>query len=120
MTKTHINNRQKSREANGNAVKGTKNPNYKKLNHIELIIALYFSCMNDKEIITIYNKYYNIQITINIIRRVRKILNFPVNHIYRNKKLKLQYLNFIEENKDKIQWYIDNYERLEDEYWINK
>lgn len=48
-----------------------------------------------------------------------KILNFPVNNI-RKFKLKQNYFQFVEQNKDKIQWYIDNYERLEEEYFERK
>jgi len=52
---------------------------------------------------------------------VLKALNFPTNCVskYSSFKAREIYTNFIEENKHKIDWYIENYERLEEEYFEN-
>jgi hypothetical protein len=34
--------------------------------------------------------------------------------------MKNTYLKFVEENKHKMYWYIDNYERLEEEYYLER
>lgn len=96
---------------------GKSHPLYKKIDHKFLIIE-YFKINSSKLIVEIYNQNHQEQLTIQKYNGVLKILNFPTSTIVRNyPKEKQIYLNFIKENKYKIDWYIENYERLEEEYW---
>lgn len=83
---------------------------------IKFLINCYFNIMPIKHIINLYNKEHTIFIGIASYKKFLKILNFPSNVlIHKNKKE--VYLKFVEENKHKIDWYIENYERLEEEYF---
>lgn len=83
-----------------------------------IAIPLYFSCIGKIKMVQKYCDITKIKISPRVFGRFYKILDFPVNtisiHNPDNKKI---YLKFVEENKDKQQFFIDNYERLEDEYW---
>lgn len=95
---------------------GAKNPGYKKINY-PFIIVNYFNCLSLKQLSTLYNQNFE-SVNILTVKKVLKILDFPYNSLHRL-KLKEIYLKFVEENKHKIQWYIDNYERLEEKYYLN-
>lgn len=103
-------------EKHSELMSGPGNSKYKKLNY-KLLIELYFSIISTTEM----NKFYADKIGNSYgINKFYKILNFPINHLYKKTKLKKEYLFFVEQNKHKIQWYIDNYEKLEKEYFYKK
>lgn len=93
------------------------NPGFIHLNYLQLIL-LYFNKISINKMLEEYNSS-NKKISIVKLREFLKILNFPVNSIHWKKKREI-YLKFVEENKGKIQWYIENYERLEEEYFERK
>lgn len=98
---------------------GKNNPRYK-IKNISKVILLYFCNLNCSQIAEKYNKNESIPLSSSCIKLVLKILKFPIGSgdIYHKKqKIKEQ---FVEENKHKIDWYIKNYERLENEYWKEK
>lgn len=98
---------------------GRSNSKYKKYDY-NFLIKEYFNICNRLQIIQNYNithKDYKLNLT--KLEQFLKIMNFPINNLI-YQYLKIPYLNFVEENKHKIQWYIDNYERLEDEYFLKK
>lgn len=103
-----------------NASLGKNNPRYNIVEYKFLIIK-YFEGLHMNEILFHYEKLYNKNIKGRIYNRFLEVLNFPTNCIskYAMKKAREDYKNFIEENKHKIQWYIDNYEKLEEEYFYN-
>jgi hypothetical protein len=97
---------------------GTKHPRYVKIEY-EFIITNYFNIVGCDDLIKKYNNVFSTPIGNSSYGRFLKILNFPSN-VVRYTDRKIIYLKFVEENKNKIQWYIDNYERLEEEYYENK
>lgn len=105
---------------NNNTHVGKKSGVYIKLNH-SCILIQYFSLITTQDL---KNNYYNI--TGNILseflyNKFLNVLNFPISTLAINHPHhRMRYLKFVEENKDKIQWYIDNYERLEEEYYDKK
>lgn len=103
-----------------NASSGKNNPRYNIVEYKFLIIK-YFEGLHMNEILFHYEKLYNKNIKGRVYNRFLEVLNFPTNCIskYAMKKAREDYKNFIEENKHKIQWYIDNYEKLEEEYFYN-
>lgn len=103
-----------------NASSGKNNPRYNIVEYKFLIIK-YFEGLHMNEILFHYEKLYNKNIKGRVYNRFLDVLNFPTNCIskYAMKKAREDYKNFIEENKHKIQWYIDNYEKLEEEYFYN-
>lgn len=118
-----INNGKKISESllkNGSC-RGINNPNYIKLNHI-FLIKLYFINLDFQDIIFLYYKKFNFQLSRHSLVQFFKILNFPINtSSFISKKKNRIYLKFINDNKYKIQEYINNYEKLEQEYFmINK
>lgn len=99
---------------------GDKNPSYKKIDYIFLLND-YFNFWDIKDSIKNYNQNHTVQISIRKYKIFLDILQFPINTSAKNFKEKINlYIKFAEENKDKIQWYINNYERLEEEYYENK
>lgn len=82
------------------------------------IILLYFNITTFVEMKKLYKIKHNDEIGRTAYNRFLNILNFPFNTTAYNRLNKTEiYLKFVEENKHRIQWYIDNYERLEDEYF---
>lgn len=99
--------------------KGVDHPRYKKLDY-EFLIINYFNIISSSNIIENYNKNHT-NIKKSPYRVFLKIIGFPINYLdFRKPALKEIYLKFVKENKHKIQWYIDNYERLEKEYFEKK
>ena len=97
---------------------GINNNRYIKIDHI-FVINSFFIGKGIKDIMNEYDSLNKEMLTCSKIRNIFEILNFPVrvkNHGFYTKK----YLQFISENKDKQQWYIDNYKRLEQEYFDRK
>lgn len=120
MSKSRKNTKQKesTKIKRGLRYLGKNNYRYKKVNY-KLLILNYFNFIPFKKLLSLHNEE-NIKIATSTLKRFLDILNFPLNTL--QMKLKPQrelYLKFVEENKHKIQWYIDNYERLENEYYIN-
>jgi len=99
---------------------GRNNPRYIEIKH-EFLIMLYFTNIHRDIIMEDYIIKFNEKITIGMYTRFLKALNFPTNCVskYSSFKAREIYTNFIEENKHKIDWYIENYERLEEEYFEN-
>jgi hypothetical protein len=107
--------KQKETKRKNKTAVGNKNSAYKKLNY-KLLIELYFSIIS----ITEMNKLYASKIGNSYgCEKFYKILNFPKNIIRYKTEYEI-YLSFVEQNKHKIQWYIDNYEKLEKEYFYKK
>lgn len=95
---------------------GKDHPNFIKLNY-KLLIILYFSLFSFNEMRSIYSNIAKTKKVVSL-PYFLKILNFPLNTLASNRKeMKNIYLKFVEENKHKIDWYIENYERLEEEYF---
>jgi hypothetical protein len=97
---------------------GNKSYHYVKL-HYEFLIIKYFQFFSLRDIYKEYFKEYGENITDNTVDKFFRCLKFPKGHS-RKKDEQQQRISFIEENKYKIQWYIDNYERLEEEYFEKK
>jgi group I intron endonuclease len=97
---------------------GKNNVKYKYINYT-ILINMYFTGISNIQMIDEYNKILQESLTIGALEKFYKILNIPKN-VFRYKKPREDYLKFVEENKHKIDWYIDNYERLEEEYFENK
>jgi len=95
---------------------GRNHPLYKKIDS-KLIIQLYFTNIKNSILIDLYNKDNHEKITFPILRRCLKVLNLPIKQIsLTEQELKR---NFIEQNKGKINWYIENYDKLEQIYFEN-
>jgi hypothetical protein len=94
---------------------GSNNPRYVKLDHICLLES-YFNFSTLKNMVDNYYSKTGRVICIATICKFYKILCLPKNTTRYKEPLKT-YLQFINENKHNIQWYIDNYERLEKEYY---
>lgn len=91
---------------------------YKKLD-CYFILNLYFTCYTWKQIINEYNLYFNEKIGSSCLSRFFNILNLPQTS-HRSTQEYIIKNKFIEENKHKIDWYVENYERLENEYFEKK
>jgi hypothetical protein len=90
---------------------------YIKLDY-KFLLYLYFNKIPFPTMCKLYFDQIDNTITSNAFKKFYTILNFPKNTIaYNRNKETNRYLWFIEENKHKLQWYIDNYERLEEEYF---
>jgi hypothetical protein len=125
--KTKINNPEIMKEASKKANKtkiirkstmGRKSCKYKKLN-VEFLLYHYFNKISFVELKNLYNITYN---EFPNLDKFLALYSFPRNCLSNMcgfKKVN-KYLKFVEENKHKIQWYIDNYERLEEEYYDKK
>lgn len=100
---------------------GRDNSCYKKIDHTALLL-MYFNLVAFPELCKIYRDIFTDTYISDVsIGKFLKILNFPTNTISKFHKEKTQiYLKFVEENKEKLQWYIDNYERLEEEYYSKR
>lgn len=99
---------------------GKNNYQYITLDY-KFLIKNYFNIISLNSMRDNYNHIFNLNISHSTFSRFLKILNFPINTLSKNcKKKKEIYLKFVEENKHKINWYIENYERLEEEYNENK
>lgn len=97
---------------------GKNTPTYKKIDFI-FLIQMYFDIVTVKELLIIYNNTHEISISGGIYDRFLKTLFFPKNVlIHSHPKERGIYLKFVKENKHKINWYIENYERLEEEYFL--
>lgn len=96
---------------------GKSNGRYVDLN-IQIIISLYFEGRINKEICKLYIPLANEILTATLMKGVLKVLKFP--KVRQRGFYTKKYLQFISENKDKQQWYIDNYKRLEQEYFDRK
>lgn len=102
------------------SVMGVNNPAYTHLDY-KLLIDIYFSKISNNHMIIIYNKLMNTNLTNQAFKKFYGILNFPMNTLHTQRpKLKKEYLKFVEENKNKINWFVENYERLEYEYFLNR
>jgi len=97
---------------------GTKGPSYKKLDYIFLLFS-YFNIITYEDMFKKYLNEVDEFIAYGSFYRFFKILNFPSNRS-KHKNKKEIYLKFVEENKHKINWYLENYKRLEDEYFNKK
>ena len=117
-TLEHRKNISKGRQLNDSG-RGKKNPHYIKINH-EFLITEYFNIISSKELIEKYNENFRVKIGCGCYSKFLKSLNFPINSFRNRKDCKAIYLKFVEENKNKIDWYIENYERLEEEYYLIK
>ena len=97
---------------------GKNNSRYIKI-HYKFLLEKYFEITNRKDVIKKYENTFNFKISLGKYSQFLNILNFPVNCIskFTTKIIIETYLNFVEKNKNKLQWYIDNYERLEKEYF---
>lgn len=94
---------------------GKAHPLYIALDY-SLLIDLFFSGMANSKILATYSTSVFPSITNVLLKRFLATLNFPIPmNSSINKEIRLK---FIEENKHKIQWYKDNYERLEEEYFL--
>jgi len=98
--------------------KGIDHYKFIKLNY-SYLIDLYFEGKSVIEMIKIYLDKYSIKLTNVTIDKFFKCLNFPKGNLKYRKIVEIREI-FIEENKHRIQWYKDNYERLEEEYYKNK
>ena len=96
---------------------GNKVNNFKVLN-FSLIINLYFDNIITSSMVSSYIDLTGQTIDPYSIYSVLNILEFPHGgKSHKNQEIKT---HFIEENKHKINWYIENYERLEEEYYNKK
>ena len=95
---------------------GSNNKRYVELDIIT-IFKLYFNVISFNDMVKEYNNTYATNLSVEPFRRFLKVLNFPKNNLMHKKYI---YLDFIKENEDKIDWYIENYKRLEEEYYNNK
>ena len=86
---------------------------------ISFILQYYFDIIEITELFELYNKNHNHILGYASFYRILKILQIPANKTKYSKQRNI-YLKFVEENKDKIEWYIENYERLEEEYFLQK
>jgi len=107
----------KTQITNGSAL-GYKHPLYKELN-FKFIIDMYFKIKDKKTIIFEYNKRFeNPKLGYTTFDRILKILKFPSNNI-RVFSFKEDYISFVNENINRIDWYKDNYKSLEKNYYNN-
>ena len=107
----------KTRRINGKS-KGKGNSSYK-LFDSDILIDLYFLNIPKKEMAKLHNLQSVHSISIGVVGRFICVCGFPKGSSPKHKEQVKKEI-FIEENKHKIQWYKDNYERLEEEYWIKK
>jgi hypothetical protein len=99
---------------------GYKNSRYKKLD-INFLLEKYFERNNTKIIIKSYNELHKDSIENSAFKRFLDVLSFPTPSLHTRKPRCVEkYLKFVEENKNKVQGYIENYERLEEEYFNKK
>jgi len=84
---------------------------------ISFILQYYFDITEINELFELYNKNHDHILRFTPFYRFIRILQIPVNRMKWGKQKEI-YLDFVRENKHKIQWYIDNYERLEEEYFL--
>lgn len=99
--------------------KGRNNPKYRKIDYKFLILEYFNICSRTNILINYNNSHKEDKLFLSRYDRFLKILNFPVNATSKfcNNNAVEIYLKFVEENKDKIDWYIGNYERLEDNFY---
>jgi hypothetical protein len=103
-----------------NKVSFKNHPCYILLDYAFLINS-YFSIISRIEFLQDYNNNHSEILGLQALKKFYKILDFPVNTLHSKQKTKKNiYLDFVKENKHKIQWYIENYERLEEEYYERK
>jgi hypothetical protein len=103
---------------------GKNNNSYASL-EFEILINLYFDITDFKKIKEDYYTLFNKKLGRTSYDRFLNILDFPINTLHNRRPGKVYtYIKFVKDNKHKIQWYIENYERLEEEYferkWENK
>lgn len=97
---------------------GVNSPYYKNVDYAFIIKCYY----EGKSVINIMNEYkivYKEPISRENITRVFDVCGF-IRRVMSNGYFTKKYLIFISENKNKQQWYIDNYKRLEQEYFDKK
>jgi len=94
---------------------GDKHKGYKKLNY-KLLIELYFKPVDIDEMLKVYKDTFDSSAVVNTFNRLFVILGFPRNG-WKYLKIKNRHLKFVEENKHKIDWYIENIEKLEEEWY---
>ena len=111
QTKEHIEN---SRIGHIGKFSGKKSSNYKEL-YYEYLINRYLNGLLIDELLNSYNIVFNDNLKRKPYQRFLDILDWPLNSLKLKKKA--IYLDFVEENKHKIDWYIENYKRLEEEYF---
>jgi len=99
---------------------GAAHPRYVNYDY-SFIIITYFTNCNIKQLIDQYNETHSIKLNYRKYNIILNTLNFPSNSFTKFKEIKeIVYVNFIEDNKDKIQWFIDNFKILEEQYYNKK
>jgi hypothetical protein len=89
--------------------------------HYDFLIREYFKLESIKNIIIKYNIMFQVCLSLGKYRQFLKILNFPTNTMHSsNKKQKKEYLLFIENNKNKIEYFINNYKIFEISFFEEK
>lgn len=96
---------------------GINNSSYKAID-ISIFLNLYFDNLSISEICMRYFEKLNIEISGSSVKRILDVLSFPRKGV--SLKSREKHNKFISENKHKKQWYIDNYKRLEEEYFDRK
>lgn len=91
---------------------------YREINY-ELLINLYFEGIPLKKMFAIYNEKMNDNTTLNTANKLFVSLNFPKGNSQKH-SIEKERTDFIKDNYHKIQWYINNYKRLEKEYFQEK
>jgi hypothetical protein len=97
---------------------GTKNIQYVEANIIYIVEA-FFKGVTLSGILNNYMPLKSEKLSYGVLHRIFHIFSFP-SQIKSNGFFTKKYLAFIQENKHKHQWYIDNYKRLEQEYFDKK
>lgn len=98
--------------------RGKNNPHYIKLDY-EFLIKKYFNGIGRLELIQEYNN--NHENKIGTLKKFLSIFDLPTNTLSHNySKQKRIYLKFIEENKYRINWYLENCDYLEEIYYSSR
>jgi hypothetical protein len=101
--------------------RGKNNPGYVQIEY-QFLINEYFNIVSQKDLVKRYNAVFNTHMCAEGgYKKFLVTLGLPVNTLGRNKPAKMEaYLKFVCENKDRKQWYMDNYEKLEEKYYDSR
>lgn len=84
----------------------------------KFLIDMYFNKKTTPQICDEYYITFKVTLSRYVFKNFLNILDFPI--IGTGSCFRKEYLSFISENEHKKQWYIDNYKRLEQEYFDKK